>query len=139
MIFTRTYRSADKAAFLRLYRACLSHYGVSPATETEEARVLQILESPEHVSCLIAFEHEAALGFATWVLTLPAGPGVSLYMKELFILSAARGRGVGRAHMAGLVQIARSEGCDRFDWQTDGTNQVSQRFYEGLEAPLQDK
>lgn len=139
MIETRAYCPADKTAFLGLYRACLAHYGIKAATKDEEARIVRILGTAGHVNCLMAYDDNAALGFATWVLTLPAGTGVALYMKELFVLSNARGRGVGRALMAGLVQIAQSEGCERFDWQTDATNQMSQRFYECVRAPVQDK
>ncbi|MEL7012123.1 MAG: GNAT family N-acetyltransferase [Pseudomonadota bacterium] len=139
MIQTRPYEAGDRDAFLTLYRECLAYYGVRPATEAQEDRILGILESTRHLSCLMAFDGAAPLGFATWVLTFPSGTDLALYMKELFVSETARGSGVGRALMARLVRIAEKEGCCRFDWQTDVDNQGSQAFYAKLKAPLYEK
>ncbi|MEM6480598.1 MAG: hypothetical protein AAF922_00130 [Pseudomonadota bacterium] len=106
MITTRGYTSEDEGAFLALYRECLSHYGLEPATSQQEARILLLLNSGRHMSCHIAFQGTRPLGFATWVLTFPSGTDVALYMKELFVTKAARGEGTGRAIMASLVRIA---------------------------------
>ncbi|MEL7257734.1 MAG: hypothetical protein AAFN80_07800, partial [Pseudomonadota bacterium] len=66
--------SPDQAsAFLTLYRACLAHYGIPAATVVEESRVVTLLDGGRHMSCLMAYEDDTPLGFATWVLTFPAG------------------------------------------------------------------
>ncbi|MEM6587838.1 MAG: GNAT family N-acetyltransferase [Pseudomonadota bacterium] len=139
MIEARPYHADDAEAFIDLYRECLGYYRVRAATEAQESRILKMLEDERHMSCLIAVEGNIALGFATWVLTVPAGSDVALYMKELFVSEGARGRGVGRALMAALVRIAEAEGCCRVDWQTDKDNPESQAFYAQLEAPVFDK
>ncbi len=87
------------------------------------------------MSCLMALDGAEAVGFATWTLTFPAGPGVALYMKELFVSASARRKGVARKLMAGLIDIAKTKNCTRLDWQTDETNQNSQAFYKGISAP----
>ncbi len=134
MIQTRGYRPEDAEDFLRLYRECLRHYRIKPATRAEEARVLDLLNAGQHMSCLMACDGATPVGFATWTLTLPAGAGVALYMKEIFVSDTARGKGAGRALLAGLIQIAGDEGCTRVDWQTDGSNAASQAFYAALDA-----
>jgi len=91
------------------------------------------------MSCLMAYDGGTPLGFATWGLTFPAAAGTALYMKELYVDSAARGHGVGRALLAGLLDIAHAEGCERLDWQTDGTNATSQAFYLSIKAPKYEK
>ena len=139
MIRTRPYREDDDEAFLVLYRECLAYYRVREASAAQEARILGILNGQRHLSCLIALDGDVAVGFATWVLTFPSGTDIALYMKELFVVEEARGKGVGRALMAGLVQIAEDEGCCRLDWQTDGDNSDAQAFYKRLEAPLYEK
>ena len=139
MIETRGYRAGDADAFLMLYRECLDYYRVREASEAQEARIIGILDSERHLSCLMAFDGPTPVGFATWVLTFPAGTDLALYMKELFVSEEARGKGVGRALMTGLVHIAKAEGCCRFDWQTDLENAVSQAFYKQLQAPLYEK
>lgn len=80
-----------------------------------------------------------ALGFAVWTLTLPAGAGVSLYMKEIFVSETARVKGVGRTVICWLLARAEAEGCLRRDWQTDGSNAVSLAFYSSIVAPEHDK
>ncbi|MEM8776885.1 MAG: GNAT family N-acetyltransferase [Pseudomonadota bacterium] len=139
MIDTRTYTPVDEEAFLSLYRECLSYYDLESATPQQEARIMSLLNSGKHMSCEIAFDGGSPLGFATWVLTFPSGTDVALYMKELFVSEAARGKGVGRALIAALLRIADVEGCSRIDWQTDKGNAEAQRFYESIGAPLYEK
>ena len=139
MIRTRPFAQADQGDFLILYRACLDHYGISPATPEQETRILTLLASGRHMSCMMAYDGTQPTGFATWVLTFPAGAGVALYMKEIFVADSARGQGVGRALLAGLLQVAQDEGCTRFDWQTDGDNLQAQAFYAAIGAPAKDK
>ncbi len=139
MIALRGFEAGDEQAFLTLYRACLDHYGVARPGPAGEARILDLLAQERHMSVLLAWDEDIPLGFATWALTFPAGPGVALYLKELFVSATARGRGVGRALLAGLIDIAEAEECTRLDWQTDATNTASQRFYASLDAPRFDK
>ncbi len=139
MITTRAFAQGGQADFLALYRECLQHYKISPATPVQEDRVLALLVSGRHVSCLMAYDGARPVGFATWSLTLPAGAGIALYMKEIFVTGRARGKGVGRALLAGLLTIAEAEGCTRFDWQTDGDNLAARTFYASIDAPGNDK
>ena len=139
MIELRHYDASDREAFLSLYRECLSHYRVPTATKEEEGRILDLLASRRHMSCLLAYDDAQPVGFATWVLTLPAGTGIALYMKEIFVSRRARGKGVGRALLTGLLDIADAENCARFDWQTDGENLEAQKFYASIDAPVKGK
>ncbi|MFK7940357.1 MAG: GNAT family N-acetyltransferase [Roseovarius sp.] len=139
MIRTCQYDTGQESDFLTLYRACLAHYAIPAATPEQEARVTELLASGRHMSCLMAYEGDTPVGFATWTLTFPAGAGLALYMKELFVDGSARGAGAGRALLAGLVGIAQAEGCTRMDWQTDRSNALSQAFYTRINAPSFDK
>ena len=135
MIRVSPYLPSDADAFLRLYRACLDYYGVGPSDPDQEQKVLALLNQQRHMSCLLAKDGQNTLGFATWTLTFPAGTGTALYLKELFVDPTAHRKGVGRALLAGLLEIAQAEGCTRMDWQTDGTNEGSQAFYTKIGAP----
>lgn len=141
MIATRPFEAGDEAAFLSLYRDCLEHYGIPSAEPETEARLLAMLTDGRHMSCLLAFDGDGGdpAGFATWCLTFPAGRGLALYMKEIFVSSRYRGQHVGSALLSHLLDIAQDEGCTRMDWQTDGSNAASQGFYEKIGAPRFDK
>lgn len=130
----REYRGEHAEAFRALYRACLAHYGIPAATRTQEDRVLALLNAERHMACHLAFRNDEALGFATWGLSFPAGAGISLVMKELFVVEHGRGFGVGKALLSALVDIAQREGCERFDWSTDGKNTSAQALYAAIHA-----
>lgn len=130
----REYTSEHAEAFRALHRACLAHYAIPPATQSQEDRVLSLLNAERHMACHLAFQNDEALGFATWGLSFPAGAGISLVMKELFVAERGRGQGVGGALLSALVDVARDEGCERFDWATDGTNTAAQAFYTSVGA-----
>ncbi len=139
MIDVRQFAKGNEADFLTLYRNCLQHYQIPPATPAQENRILSLLHAGRHMSCLMAYDGDRPAGFATWALTFPAGAGVALFMKEIFVDQSARGQGTGRALLAGLLTIAEAEDCVRFDWQTDGDNLAAQTFYAGIDAPAKDK
>lgn len=57
-----------------------------------------------------------------------------LYLEDLFVFPEFRGRGVGRALMVRLAQIAVERNCGRFEWWVLDWNEPSIRFYESLGA-----
>ncbi|KAB7613688.1 GNAT family N-acetyltransferase [Amylibacter sp. SFDW26] len=135
----RAFDEKDIDAFRTLYQECLAYYQVAAASPEQEERVISLLIAERHMACHIAFDGTIPLGFATWGLNFPAGAGISLVMKELFVSSNARGKGVGKALLSTLIDVAREEGCTRFDWATDGTNKGAQKFYAALDAPKMTK
>ena len=63
----------------------------------------------------------------------------SLYLEDLFVVPAHRGKGYGKAMLVALARIAVERGCGRFDWMVLDWNEPSIRFYESLGArPLSD-
>jgi GNAT superfamily N-acetyltransferase len=57
----------------------------------------------------------------------------------LFVVPQRRGRGVGRALLAHLAQVAVARGCGRMEWSVLNWNEPAIRFYRGLGAkPMDD-
>jgi len=84
---------------------------------------------------LIAEDAGVAVGFAlffTSYSTFLARPG--LYLEDLFVQPAARGRGVGGALMIALARIAVERDYGRFEWSVLDWNQPALDFYAGLGA-----
>jgi GNAT superfamily N-acetyltransferase len=62
-----------------------------------------------------------------------------LYLEDLFVKPAFRGRGVGRALLARLAAIAVERGCGRFEWSVLDWNEPAIGFYKNLGAvPMQE-
>jgi GNAT superfamily N-acetyltransferase len=64
--------------------------------------------------------------------TFLAKPG--LYLEDLFVRPAARGKGVGGALMAACARIAVARGYGRFEWSVLDWNEPALRFYRELGA-----
>jgi GNAT superfamily N-acetyltransferase len=84
---------------------------------------------------LIAELGGAPVGFALFFpsnSTFLGRPG--LYLEDLFVRPAARGRGCGLALMSALARIAVARGYGRFEWSVLDWNAPALRFYESLGA-----
>lgn len=55
-------------------------------------------------------------------------------VKELFVRTTARGRGIGRALMTWVARTAVQRGCGRMDWNVRASNPAGIRFYARLGA-----
>jgi GNAT superfamily N-acetyltransferase len=91
------------------------------------------------IHCELAFEDDAPVGGATWFWTY-AGFAAKrgLYIEDLFVFPAFRGRGYGKALLAHLAKIAAQSGAVRVDWNVLDWNQPSIDFYERLGAKPQE-
>ena len=59
-----------------------------------------------------------------------------LYLEDLFVQPAYRGRGYGRALLTRLARIALERDCGRFEWAVLDWNTAAIGFYESLGATL---
>ncbi len=136
MLAIREATAADVPLVLQLVRE-LAEYEREPAAVTateDDLRRDGFGETPMfHV--LVAEWDGAPAGFAFWFhnySTWQGRPG--LYLEDLFVRPAFRGRGVGRALLLRLARIAVERGCGRFQWQVLDWNASAIAFYESLGA-----
>ncbi|GAB5449354.1 GNAT family N-acetyltransferase [Gymnodinialimonas sp.] len=130
----RPFQSDDYAAFLQFYRLCLNHYDIPHNNMAQEDRISSQMSSERHMSCHLAFDQNTPAGFATWNLSFPSGPGLALVMKELFVSPEFRGNRAGTALLAALIDVAKTNDCERIDWATDGNNRTAQSFDQQIGA-----
>jgi len=72
--------------------------------------------------------------FFTNFSTFLAKPG--LYLEDLYVQPAHRGRGLGRALLERLGALAVERGYGRFEWSVLDWNENAIRFYEKMGASL---
>lgn len=63
----------------------------------------------------------------------------SLYLVDLYVESAARRRGVGRALMAAVARAGRARGARLIMWHVEQTNEAARRFYASVGEGLDDQ
>lgn len=57
-----------------------------------------------------------------------------IYLEDVYVTPAARGRGCGKALLKHIARIAVSENCGRFEWSVLDWNTPAIEFYEALGA-----
>ncbi len=89
---------------------------------------------------VIARVGDEPAGFALWFhnySTFAGRPG--LYLEDLFVRPAFRGRGYGEALLRYLARVTVERGCARFEWSVLDWNEPAIAFYRKLGAvPMDD-
>ena len=62
----------------------------------------------------------------------PLRVGRVMYLHDLYVTPAARGRGVGELLLRAAEQAGRAAGCFRMRWATRADNTVAQKLYDRL-------
>jgi GNAT superfamily N-acetyltransferase len=86
----------------------------------------------------MAFERDEALGFANISRTPSAWTGDDiLFLQDLFVAPAARGRGVGTALLKGVYSHGDAVGAPQVFWMVDEDDPELQGFYarHGVRTP----
>ena len=79
-------------------------------------------------------------GFALFFFNYSTWKGCKgLYLEDLFVSEAFRGRGIGKDLMSFLAKVAKEERCARFEWSVLKWNQPAISFYEHLGAIRMDE
>jgi len=103
------------------------------ATPDDVARAL-FAPHPRVFCDLAEWDGEPA-GFALWFYNYSTFRGRhGIYLEDLFVKPAFRGKGIGKALLAHLAKRAVAEGCARVEWWVLDWNEPSIKFYESLGA-----
>ena len=84
---------------------------------------------------LLAEVDGATAGFALFFHNFSTWHGRrGLYLEDLFVRPAMRGRGIGKALLRELARIAMERGCARMEWAVLDWNTPAIAFYRSLGA-----
>lgn len=126
----RRARREDDAALLEIDRATWSPLS-SPAAEPSTGPFFNRRTSPENVVVAELDGRVAGWGKIEHPTELPAS-GHVWHVTGLAVDPASEGRGVGRALMEGLIELARSRGGRRMTLRVFAPNERARRLYERL-------
>jgi GNAT superfamily N-acetyltransferase len=117
----------------------LAEYEREPesAVATEEDLRRDGFGPSPYFHAVIAEDDGMPVGFALYFFNYSTWQGrPGLYLEDLFVRPAHRGKGIGTALLRHLAGIARERSCSRMVWQVLDWNTPSIRFYEGLGGEL---
>lgn len=134
----RTAAPADLLAIVGLIRELadfehLSHLVVV----TPESLQPHLFGDKPAAEALVAEVQGQVVAFALFFTnfsTFLGRPG--LYLEDLYVQPAHRGRGLGKALLQHLGALAVERGCGRFEWSVLDWNENAIRFYEKMGATV---
>jgi GNAT superfamily N-acetyltransferase len=140
-LHVRRARSDEAGLVLSLVRELAEYEKLSHEVEATEADIAAALfgENPV-LFCEIAEWDGEPAGFAVWFLnfsTFAGRPGI--YLEDLFVRPAQRGKGIGRALLTHLAKQCIANGWSRLQWSVLDWNTPSIDFYKSLGAVLMDE
>ena len=90
--------------------------------------------------CEVAEWNGEPAGFAVWFINFSTFSGRSgIYLEDLFVRPAQRGKGIGKAMLAHLAKECVANGWSRLQWSVLDWNTRSIEFYKSLGAVLMEE
>ncbi len=139
---TCTFRFAtreDVPLILTLIRQLAAYEKMAHEVVATEALLEEWLFDKEKAEVLLAVADGKEVGFALFFHNFSTFLGrAGIYLEDLYVEPAFRGRGIGKGLIKQLARIAVERGCGRLDWSCLDWNQPSIDFYRSLGAEALD-
>ena len=140
-LIIRRARPDEAGLVLSLVRELAEYEKLLHEVEATEAMIGEALfGSNVRLFCDIAEWNGEAAGFAVWFINFSTFSGRSgIYLEDLFVRPALRGKGIGKALLSHLAKECVSNGWSRLQWSVLDWNTPSIEFYKSLGAVLMDE
>lgn len=134
----RAAEPADAELIFALVRELAEYERLSHEVDATAQQIASALFAPEpKLFCHIADWDGQPAGFAMWFLNFSTFRGRhGLYIEDLFVRPALRGKGIGKALMRHLAGHCVAHGLARFEWTVLDWNKPSIAFYESVGATV---
>ena len=140
-ITLRPAQPTDSAQILAFIQGLAEYEREPAAVEATEAHLMRTLfaDNPRVFGVMAELDGTPA-GFAVYFYNYSTWLGRhGLYLEDLYVDPALRGRGVGLALLRHLARIAVAEGCGRFEWMVLDWNEPAIEFYRAAGAVPMDE
>jgi diamine N-acetyltransferase len=137
-ITIRAAQPADSALIFSLVRE-LAEYErlLHEVTATEQQIAAELFAPQPRVFCDLAEWNGDPVGFAVWFLIFSTFSGrQGLYLEDIFVRPAFRGKGIGKALMRHLARRCVEQNFARFEWSVLDWNKPSIDFYRSIGADV---
>ena len=126
----------DVPIVLSFVRKLAEYEKLSHLVVATEENIRDHVFSPNPVAeVLLAYWDEEPVGFALFFRNFSTFLGqAGIYLEDLFVDPEQRGKGIGKALLARLAQIALERGYGRLEWAVLDWNTPSIEFYRRLGA-----
>jgi len=117
----------------------LAEYEQLSHTVTGDAQTLKqhLFGTRPYAEAIVAECQKQVIGFALFFSnysTFLTQPGI--YLEDLFVLPEFRGRGIGKALITSVAELAVERNCGRLEWSVLNWNEPAIAFYQNLGASI---
>lgn len=99
--------------------------------------VSRMTDEKNYFNCFVAVNtDEMIVGYATHFFAYFTWTGKSLYMDDLYVKEAFRGKGIGTMLLQKVIGYARESGCHKLRWQVSDWNEPAIRLYKHIGAEI---
>jgi diamine N-acetyltransferase len=140
MIAIRAAKAEDSALIYALVRELAEYEDLLHAVDATEAMIAEALfsDKPRAFCDIVSWNGEDA-GLALWFYNFSTFRGRhGIFLEDLFVRPAFRGKGLGKALLQHLAKRCVSEGLGRFEWSVLNWNEPSIAFYKAMGAEMLD-
>ncbi len=132
---------ADVPLVLRMIQALAEYEKLGHEVVATEAGLRETLfGSRRFAEAVIAYAGSEPVGFALFFHTFSTFRGApGIYLEDLFVEPAWRGRGFGHKLFAHVAAVASARGCHRMEWSVLDWNELAIAFYRRAGARAMDE
>ena len=130
----------DAALILEFIKGLAEYEKLSDEVVATPETLEEWIFDRQKAEVIFALEDGVEVGFALFFHNFSTFLGrAGVYLEDLFVKPAYRGRGYGKGLLATLAKIALERGCGRLEWVCLDWNKPSIDFYRSLGAvPMDD-
>jgi GNAT superfamily N-acetyltransferase len=129
----RAIEEKDKDQWLKLWAGYLEFYKSTISSEQTELTWKRLINNELKMFGFVAESEEGIIGFthclfrpSTWTET------DYCYLEDLFVDPNIRGKGIGRALMNKVVELAKEKNSKRVYWTTQEFNKTARVLYDSI-------
>jgi len=129
----RAIEEKDKSQWLKLWAGYLEFYKSTISSEQTELTWKRLINNELKMFGFVAEDQNGVIGFthclfrpSTWTET------DYCYLEDLFVDPNIRGKGVGRALMEKVVELAKEKKSKRVYWTTQEFNKTARILYDSI-------
>jgi GNAT superfamily N-acetyltransferase len=129
----RELKDADKDSWLDLWAGYLTFYKTTLSKEQTEFTWNRLIKNEQKMHGFVAENENGVIGFthclfrpSTWTET------DYCYLEDLFVDPNIRGRGIGRALINKVLELAKEKKSKRVYWTTQEFNKTARVLYDSI-------
>jgi GNAT superfamily N-acetyltransferase len=129
----RELKETDKDRWLELWAGYLEFYKSNLSPEQTDFTWKRLINNEQKMHGFVAENENGVIGFthclfrpSTWTET------DYCYLEDLFVDPSIRGKGVGRALMNRVVELAKEKNSKRVYWTTQEFNKTARVLYDSI-------